>query len=111
MKRERMLGTVRAEPLDRGYMVLVGDVLAFMFMPGDSAPGPAVAGTADAERAAARLGTTLRARSPARAPAASSRGAPRLIGLGWSLLATLILVLLLRFLGWAHQRALGWITT
>jgi len=103
LKRDHMLAAVHAEPLDRGYMVLVGDVLAFMFMPGDAAPGPSVAGTADADRVAERLGATLHKRAKAIAPG------QRLVGLGWSLLATLILVLLLRILGWAHKKALGWI--
>jgi hypothetical protein len=102
MGTRRMLEPVHAEPLDRGHMVLVGDVLAFMFMPGDVAAGTAVAGTPDEDRAAQRLGDALRTRAQA-----MTLG-QRLAALGWSLGATLLLLILLRVLGWARGLALGW---
>jgi small-conductance mechanosensitive channel len=84
-------------------MILVGDLFAFMFAPPDSAAGPRSPGTTDVEQVQRRLGATLRAQAKRLTPG------QRLAAIGWTLLATLILVLLLRVLTWAHKIAHEWI--
>jgi small-conductance mechanosensitive channel len=84
-------------------MVLLGDQFMFMFLPPDSAAGPRTPGTSDLDQVEARLGAALRAQAKRLAPG------QRLVAIGWTLLATLILVLLLRLLSWAHKLAHGWI--
>jgi len=102
-RREQMLEVVHAEPLERGHMILVGDLMAFMFVPPDSAAGLRPAGSAEVELVERRLGEALRAQSRRLAPG------QRLVALGWTLLATLILAVLLRLLAWWHQLAHEWI--
>lgn len=100
---EQMLLTVRAEPFQGGAMVLVGDLFAFMFVPPDSAAGPRAAGASDLDLAEQRLGGALTAQAHRRAPG------QRLAALGWSVLATLILAILLRLVAWWHHLAHDWI--
>jgi len=101
--REQMIEAVHAEPLEHGHMVLVGDLLAFMFVSPDSAAGAAAAGVAEVEQVERRLGGALRAQSRRLAPG------QRLAALGWTLLATLILIVLVRLLAWWQKLAHEWI--
>jgi small-conductance mechanosensitive channel len=103
LRREQMRLTVRAEPLERGSMVLVGDMFVFMFVPPDSAAGPRSPGTTDLDQVERRLGEALRQESSRLAPG------QRLVAIGWTLLATLILAVLLRLLAWWHKLAHEWI--
>jgi small-conductance mechanosensitive channel len=103
LRLDQMRLPVRAEPVENANMVLLGDQFMFMFLPPDSAAGPRTPGTSDLDQVEARLGAALRAQAKRLAPG------QRLVAIGWTLLATLILVLLLRLLSWAHKLAHGWI--
>jgi len=103
LKRDEMVLAVRAEPLEHGSMVLVGDLFAFMFVAPDSAAGLPSSGTTDLDLVERRLGDALRHEYQRLAPG------QRLAALGWSLLATLILSVLLRLLAWWHKLAHEWI--
>jgi len=103
LRSEQMLQVVRAEAFESGHMILVGDLFAFMFVAPDSTAGPRAPGTTDVDQVERRLGDALRARARLLAPG------QRLAAIGWSLLATLILALLLRLLAWAHKLAHDWI--
>jgi len=103
LRSEQMLQVVRAEAFESGHMILVGDLFAFMFVAPDSIAGPRAPGTTDVDQVERRLGDALRARARLLAPG------QRLAAIGWSLLATLILALLLRLLAWANKLAHDWI--
>jgi small-conductance mechanosensitive channel len=103
LRSDQMLQAVRAEEFESGHMILVGDLFAFMFVVPDSAAGPRARGMTDIEQVERRLGDALRARAHLLAPG------QRLAAIGWSLLATLILALVLRLLTWAHRLAHDWI--
>ena len=103
LRSDQMLQVVRAEAFESGHMILVGDLFAFMFVAPDSTAGPRAPGTNDVDQVERRLGDALRARARLLAPG------QRLAAIGWSLLATLILALLLRLLTWAHKLAHDWI--
>jgi small-conductance mechanosensitive channel len=103
IRSDQMLLPVRAEPQDHGAMILVGDQFAFMFVPPDSAAGPKTPGTNDLERVERGLGAALRAEAHRLAPG------QRLLAVVWTLLATLILVGLLRLLSAGHKIAHAWI--
>ena len=102
-RSNQMLQPVRVEPLEHGAMILVGDMFAFMFVPPDSAAGLRAAGVTDPEQVARRLSETLRARSRLIAPG------QRLVAVGWTLFATLVLAVLLWLLTWWHKLAHEWI--
>ena len=103
LRSDQMLQVVRAETFESGHMILVGDLFAFMFVAPDSTAGPRAPGTTDVDQVERRLGDVLRARARRLAPG------QRLAAIGWSLLATLILALLLRLLAWANKLAHDWI--
>jgi len=103
LRLDQLRQVVRAEPFESGHMILVGDLYAFMFVAPDSAAGPRASGTSDVEQVERRLEDALHARARLLAPE------QRLAAIGWSLLATLILALLLRLLAWAHKLAHDWI--
>ena len=103
LRSNQMLQVVRAEAFESGHMILVGDLFAFMFVAPDSTAGLRAPGTTDVDQVERRLGDALRARARLLAPG------QRLAAIGWSLLATLILALLLRLLAWANKLAHDWI--
>src|SRR5262249_17177431 len=100
-----MLEPVRMEPLQGGYMVLLGDSFVFMLQGGDV--GPAGPGTtrAGADAIAERLHRTLEARALLLTPGR------RWTALAWSIVATILLVLLPRLLSGAQRHAMSWFTS
>ena len=101
----QMMQSVRAEPIEGGHMMLLGDMFVFMFMDADSAAGTPTPGKAAVVQAGERLGRTLRGRAEALAPGR------RLVALGWAVAGTLILLVLLRLLHWGHRLTRDWIAT
>jgi len=78
-------------------------VLAFFVVSGDSVPGVGSTPAIVAAAAAQRLGGALEARARARAPR------QRLLSVIAAIVATLVLIVLLRLLGWVHRVVDGWI--
>ena len=103
LRSEQMLGVVRAESVDRGHMILVGDLFAFMFMDGDDAVGTPLPGASAVDQVQQRLGQALHDRAQRMAPG------QRVLALVWALVGTVVFVLLLRLLMWAHRLAHDWI--
>jgi len=99
----QLMQPVRTEPLESQDLVLVGDVLAFFVVEGDSLRGAGSMPDAVAPAAAARLGAALRACARMLAPG------QRLRSLIAALVATLVLLVLLRLLGWVHRIVDRWI--
>jgi small-conductance mechanosensitive channel len=111
LARERLEGLrsnqfrlqVHAEPLEGGYMVLLGEMYAFMFWDGDAAARPPAPGSTPVEQVERQLGESLAAQ------AHRLSLSQRLIAVGWTVFATIVLVLLLRLLSWAQRFAREWI--
>ena len=103
LRAEQMRLPVRAEPLEGGHMVLVGDMFTFMFKDDDAPFVQPARGETAVEAVRRRLSEVLSARAHKLAPS------QRLFAVGWTLLGTLILVILLRLLGWGRRLAQQWI--
>jgi small-conductance mechanosensitive channel len=102
-RSQQLRQPVRSEPIEDGHMVLVGDQYAFMFKDGDAAYGPSARGVSAEAQVERRLGDVLGAYSKRLAPG------QRLLALVWTLVGTLVLVILLRLLAWAQRFAQQWI--
>ena len=98
----QMTASVQAVPMGGGFMVLVGELYAFMIYDSDATPGSETSETLAAE-ARDRLARTLTARARALSPG------QRLKGALFAVLGTVVLFVLLRILGWGRRRALAWI--
>jgi small-conductance mechanosensitive channel len=97
--------SVRVEPMLGGLLVVVGPTPVLVLGPADADTLAGERLSVVAESAAARLRTALDAERTARSPTV------QIHGLLWSLLATGILVLLIRLLLWLRRAVLGWLTT
>ena len=98
-----MLAPVRVEPIDESSMVLVGDVLAFMFTEEDAVPVELPRGKSAPEVAGERLHHALLARAERLAPR------QRWASVAWAIGATLLLVVLIRLLMRLQRFEVAWI--
>ena len=102
MRLPRLLEPVRIEPVDLGFVVMVGDVVTFLVAPGDVSPGSGRTTRQVAEEAARRLGRALAARAQMLTPGYRLRAAI------FAVAASIALYALLRLLGWARRRVVRW---
>ena len=96
---------VRIEPFAGAHALLVGDLFLFGLLDGDVDASRGETGAQAAEAARERLASALSTRARLLSPA--HRG----FALLWSVVATLALAVLLKFLGWARKRGLAWFAT
>jgi small-conductance mechanosensitive channel len=103
LPRARMLQPVRVEPFEQAFAVLLGDAPMFLIANGDAPSGQTAAQVAEA--AGQRLGSALAARAKLLSPGERLRSVLAMIA------GTIVLVVLIRLLVWAHRKTLVLITS
>ena len=102
LRLPQLLQSVRLEPVEEGFVVMVGDVVAFGVVPGDVPPGGGRTTRLVADEATRRLSRALAVRAEMMTPG------HRIQSTIMAVAASAALYGLLWLLGWARRRVVRW---